>query len=765
MDVKTTFLHGTLKEDVFVCQPEGFIDADHPSHVYKLKKALYGLKPAPRAWYGELSTFLLQNHFFKGTTDLALFIRRFDNNILVLHVYSNYVLEILKNYEMESCDPVGTPMEIIDKLDLDQNGSPVDATKYRSMIGSRMYLTSSRPDIVHATCLCARYQAKPTEKHLKEVKRIFHYRRRTVNMVLWYTKDSGFELTGFLDADYAGCKDTFKSTSGGAQFLGEKLEEAFQILKDKLCNAHVLALLDGQEDFVVYCDASGLGIGCVLMQRSRVIAYASRQLKIHEKNYTTHDLELGAVVSALKIWRHYLYGTKSVIHTDHKSLQQIFNQKELNMCQHRWIELFIDYDCDIRYHPGKANVVADALSRKGRIKPKRVRAMNMNIQSSIKDRILAAQNEASVVVDAPPEMLRGLDKQMEHRSDGSCHKLKYSIHPGADKIYYDLKDRYWWSGIKKDITLYERIAMDFVTKLPRTSSKHDVIWVIVDRLTKSAYFLSTREDYKMDRLARLYLNEIIVRCGVPILIISDRNSRFTLRFWQSMHEALGTRLAMSIAYHPQTDGQSEHIIQTLEDMLRSCVMNFEGSWDVYLPLDEISYNNSYHSSMRCAPFEALYKRKCRKRRKPLKFSVGDRVLLKVSPWKGVVRFRKKGKLAPRFVGQFEITVRIGPVAYRLRLPQELNDVHDMFHMSKLKKCLADQSLHVPLEKIQVDAKLNFVEEPVEILERVFMKLKRGRILSLRFDGIRNEGLNLLRNVRIKWNSTTLISLVLVSSDS
>ncbi|GJW57611.1 putative reverse transcriptase domain-containing protein [Tanacetum coccineum] len=176
---------------------------------------------------------------------------------------------------------------------------------------------------------------------------------------------------------------------------GEEQENAFQTLKDKLCNAPVLALLDGPEDFVVYCDASGLGLGCVLMQRGKMIAHASRQLKIHEKNYTTHDLELGAVVFALKIWRHYLYGTKSVIYTDHKILQHIFSQKELNMRQRHWIELFSDYDCEIRYHPGKANVVADALSRKERVKPKRFRAMNMTLQSSIKDRILAAQKEAS----------------------------------------------------------------------------------------------------------------------------------------------------------------------------------------------------------------------------------------------------------------------------------------------------------------------------------------------------------------------------------
>nr|GEW93976.1 hypothetical protein [Tanacetum cinerariifolium] len=223
MDVKTAFLHGTLKEDVYVCQPEDFIDADHPSHVFKLKKALYGLKQAPRAWYDELSMFLIQNHFFKGTTDPTLFIRRFIDDILVVQVYVDDIIFGSIHPRMESCDPVGTLMEIKDKLDLDQNGTPVDATKYRSMIGALMYLTSSRPNIVHATCLCARYQAKPTEKHLKEVKRIFRYLRGTVNTGLWYTKDFGFELTGFSDVDYVGCKDTFKSASGGAHFLGEKL--------------------------------------------------------------------------------------------------------------------------------------------------------------------------------------------------------------------------------------------------------------------------------------------------------------------------------------------------------------------------------------------------------------------------------------------------------------------------------------------------------------------------------------------------------------
>ncbi|GJY26865.1 putative reverse transcriptase domain-containing protein, partial [Tanacetum coccineum] len=371
--------------------------------------------------------------------------------------------------------------------------------------------------------------------------------------------------------------------------------------------------------------------------------------------------------------------------------------KDMLCKERRWIELFSDYDCKIRYHLGKVNVVADTLSRKERVKPKRVRSMNMILQLSIKDTILAAQKED---VDEVAALQKGLDEMIKQRSDGTLYYL--------ERIWVPLKGEKW-----------EGIAMDFVTKLPRTSSGHDTIWVIVDRLTKSAHFLPMREDYKMERLARLYLNEIVARHGVPISIISDRDSRFTSRFWQSMQEALGTRLDMSTAYHPQTDGQSERTIQTLEDMLRACILDFRGSWDVHLPLVEFSYNNSYHSSVRCAPFEALYGRKCRspimwaevgegqligpelvqettekisqikdrlkaardrqksyadKRRKPLEFSVGDYVLLKVSPWKGVVRFGKKGKLAPRFVGPFEIVEKVGPVALSVRLLKELECV-------------------------------------------------------------------------------------------
>ncbi|GJW24370.1 reverse transcriptase domain-containing protein [Tanacetum coccineum] len=439
--------------------------------------------------------------------------------------------------------------------------------------------------------------------------------------------------------------------------------------------------------------------------------------------------------------------------------------------------------------------------------------------------ILAAQGEAFDQENVKTERLHGLDQQMERKGDGSlyfmdriwvllvggmrtviiseAHNSRYFVHPGADKMYYDLRDMYWWPGMKRDIATYvskcltcakvkaehqrpsgllqqpeipewkwENITMDFITKLPRTRNGHDAIWVVVDRLTKSAHFLAICEDYSTEKLARLYTDEIVARHGVPVSIISDRDARFTSRLWQTFQKALGTRLDMSTAYHPQTDGQSERTIQTLEDMLRACVIDFGGSWDVHLPLAEFSYNNSYHTSIRCAPFEALYGRKCRSpvlwaeigegsligpelvqettdkvvvikerlqaardrqksyadnRRKPLEFEVGDRVMLKVSPWKGVVRFGKKGKLAPRYVGPFEILERIGPVAYRLRLPEELSGVHDTFHVSNLKKCLADASLHVPLNEIKVDKTLRFIEEPIEILDRKIKSLKRSKI--------------------------------------
>ncbi|GJU06298.1 putative reverse transcriptase domain-containing protein [Tanacetum coccineum] len=432
----------------------------------------------------------------------------------------------------------------------------------------------------------------------------------------------------------------------GCDKWGDEKENAYQTLKDMLCDSPILALPEGPNDLVVYYDSSNQGFGCVLMQRNKVIEYASRQLKMHKKNYTTHDLELGQVVFALKMWRHYLYRTKSVIYTDHES---------------------------------KANVVADALSMKEWMKPRIV---------------LAYGNLRTLIID-------------------EAHVTKYFAHPGADKMYYDLRYLYWWPEMKKDIAI---------------------------RRFQSG---TIREDYKMERFARLYINEIVARHSVPVSIISDHDSQFTSRFWQSIQKALGTQLDLSTDYHPHTNGQIK-----------------------------FSYDNSYYSSVKCGPFEALYGSKCRmpiawvevgeskliglgivhettdkimqikerlkatrdhqksyadNRRKPLEFNVGNKVLLKVSPWKGVVRFGKRSNLSPTYVGPFEIVERVSPIAYRLRILQELIGIHDTFHVPNLKECLTYVILHVPLEEIKIDNGLRFVEEPIEIMDCEVKKLKQSRI--------------------------------------
>nr|GEU93914.1 putative reverse transcriptase domain-containing protein [Tanacetum cinerariifolium] len=507
-------------------------------------------------------------------------------------------------------------------------------------------------------------------------------------------------------------------------------------------------------------DVSLKGYGSVLMQREKVIAHASRQLKVYKQNYTTHDFELGAVVFALRLWRHYIYRTKCVVFIDHKSLQHTLNQKELNLRQRRWIELLSDYDCEIRYHPGKANVMADALSQKERIKPLHIRALMMTIHNDLSKRIHETYEGAMKKKYVRKENLGrlikpifelcadktrcfgnrvwlphygGLRNLVMHKS----HKSKYSIHSGSDKMYQDLKPLYWWSNMKADITTYvskcltyatvkakhqkpfrllqqpenpvwkwERITMVFVSGLPRTPSGYDTIWVIVDRLTKSAHFLPMKKTDSIEKLTRLYLREIVYRHGITVSIILDQDSHFTSRFWRSLQEALGTNLDM------------KKIIQ-----IKNCLLAAR------------SHQNSF----------------AHKRLKPLEFKVGDMVFLKVSPWKGAMHFGKREKLSPRYIGPFKILARVGLVAYTLELPKELKGIHSTFHVSNLKKCLAKDNVVVLIDEIQLDDKLHMIKEPLKVVDREVKRLKQSRIpiVKVCWNSQRGPGFTLEREDQIK----------------
>ncbi|GJW02994.1 putative reverse transcriptase domain-containing protein [Tanacetum coccineum] len=465
-------------------------------------------------------------------------------------------------------------------------------------------------------------------------------------------------------------KSMTKLTQKGVKFdWGDKQEAAFQLLKQKLCSAPILALPEGSEDFIAYCDASKKGLGAVLMQREKVISYASRQLKIHEKNYTTHDLELGAVVFALKIWRHYLYGTKCTVFTDHKT--QTEARKPENIKKEDVGGILVENSKD----PEK-------------LRTEKLESCGMGIWLKWQELVT---------------MLWRL-KDCDHARVKAEHQR-----PSGLLVQPEIPQWKW-----------DNITIDFVTKLPKSSQGYDTIWVIVDRLTKSAIFMPMRETDPMDKLARMYLKEVVMKHGIPVSIICDRDPRFASNFWKSLQKALGTSLDMSTAYHPQTDGQSERTIQTLEDMLRACVIDFGNGWVKHLPLVEFSYNNSYHASIKCKTTERIIQIKQRiqtardrqksyadLKRKPMEFQVGDKVMLKVSPWKGV-----------------------------LELPQELSRVHNTFHVSNLKKCYSDDPLVVPLEGLQVDDKLHFVEEPVEIMDREVKQLRRSRVPI----------------VKVRWNS-------------
>nr|GEU84976.1 putative reverse transcriptase domain-containing protein [Tanacetum cinerariifolium] len=528
----------------------------------------------------------------------------------------------------------------------------------------------------------------------------------------------------------------------------EHLKTILELLKKEelYANAPILVLPEGREDFVVYCDALHKGL-------------------------------------------------------DHKSLQHILDQKESNMRQRRWLEFLSDFDCEIRYHPGKANVVADALSQKEQIKPMRVRALVMTISLELPKQILNAQTEARKLENIKNEDVRGMldenskdpkklrTKKLEPHTDGtlylnrkswlSCYgylrtvimhesyKSKYSIHPGSDKMYQDMKRLYWWPNMMAGIATYVRKCLA-CAKVKAEHQRPSGLLVIVDRLTKSAIFVPMRETDPMEKLARMYLKKVVARHGIHVSIICDRDPRFASNFRRSLQKALGTSLDMSTAYHSETDGQSKRTIQTLKDMLRACAIDFGKGWVNHLSLVDFSYNNSYHASIKATPFKVLYGQKCRSpicwtkvreakllgpeliqettekiiqikkrmqaardrqksyadlKRKLMEFQIRDRVMLKILPWKGVVRFGKRGKLNPRYVRPFKVLDKVRTVSYKLELPQELSRVHNMFHVSNLKKYHADEPLAVLLDGLHVNDKLHFVEEPIEIMDREVKQLK------------------------------------------
>ncbi|GJU98144.1 putative reverse transcriptase domain-containing protein [Tanacetum coccineum] len=796
MDVKTAFLNGRLDEDIYMEQPEGYVNPKYPKRVCKLQRSIYGLKQASRQWNKRFDEEIKKFGFTQNRDEPCVYRKASGSNVVFLILYvddilimgnniprlkevkdylgkcfsmkdlgeaayilgikiyrdrskrliglsqSAYIDKILKKFNMHNSKKGYLPMEVKHELSNEMCASTPEEVAYMkkvpyaSAVGSIMYaVRCTRPD---GGDFVGRRLLKT-------------WNTRDMFLVYGGKPDTELNVTGFCDASWQCDKDDTKSqtgyvfvVNGGAVDWKSKKQTMIAM---STTQAEYMAASEAAMEAVwirkfvgdlgvmpsikkpinMYCDNSA---AIIFANDSRVMKGARHFLRRY--HYVREQVKSGEI----KILK---------VHTN-DNLADPFTKAlprgNVTDITPRVLELLSDYNCDIRYHPRKANAMADALSRKEQIEPLRVRALVMTIGLDLPKQILEAQIEALKPENLEKEDVGGMirndipKEKLEPRADGvlclngrswlpcygdlrsvimhESHKSKYSIHPGSDKMYQDMKKLYWWPNMKADIATYiskcltcakvkaehqrpsgllvqpaipewkwDNITMDFITKLPKSSHGFDTIWVIVDRLTKSAHFLPIRENDPLDKLARLYLNRIVARHGIPVSIICDRDGRFTSNFWRSFQKALGTDLT------------------------------------------EFSYNNSYHASIKAAPYEALYGRKCRSpvcwaevgeaqltgpeliqettekivlikqriqaaqdrqksyadlKRKPMEFEVGDRVMLKV-------------------------LAKVGKVAYRLELPQELSRVHHTFHVSNLKKCYADEPLVMPLEGIHVDDKL------------------------------------------------------------
>ncbi|TYK22834.1 pol protein [Cucumis melo var. makuwa] len=515
-------------------------------------------------------------------------------------------------------------------------------------------------------------------------------------------------------------------TRKGTPFVWSKAyKESFQNLKQKLVTAPILTVPDGLGSFVIYSDASKKGLGCVLMQQGKT-------------NVVVDALSRKVSHSAALITRH------APLHRDFESA-----------------------------------VIAVSV---GTVT---LQLAQLTVQPTLRQKIIVAQRNDSYLVEKHCLAEAGQAVEFSISSDGGllferrlcvptdsavktellteAHSSPFSMHPGSKKMYQDLQRVYWWSNMKREVAKFvskclvcqqvkaprqkpvgllqplsvrewkwENVSMDFITGLPRTLRGFIVIWVVVDRLTKLAHFIPGKSTYTASKWAQLYMSEIVRLHGVPVSIVYDRDARFTFKSWKGLQSAMGTMLDFSTAFHPQTDGQTERLNQVLEDMLRACALEFPGSWDCHLHLMEFAYNNSFRATIGMAPFEALYGKCCRFPvcwDEDLEFDVGDKVFLKVAPMKGVLRFERRGKPSPHFVGPFKILERIGPVAYRLALPPSLSTVHDVFHVCMLKKYVQNLSHVVDYEPLEIDENLSYTEQPIEVLARE-VKMLRNREIPL-----------------------------------